>query len=164
MDNTIIIAGALVLIVAIIMFSGVPELLIFSRIVKSIMQKSETEKKKVTLKEIDEMSGTDFEKFCVELLQRNGFAQVEHTGKSGDQGADIIAYKDDKKYVIQCKRYSRKLNNHAIQQAHTGKTIHGCDVAMVITNNYFTAGAIEAAKATDVILWDRKRLKEMLDV
>ena len=43
---------------------------------------------------IDEMDGHDFEYFCAELLEKNGFIGVEVTKGSGEYGIDIIAEKD----------------------------------------------------------------------
>ena len=52
---------------------------------------------------INTMDGHDFEYFCADLLRKNGFDKVEVTKGSGDQGIDIIAFKDGIKYGIQCK-------------------------------------------------------------
>lgn len=113
--------------------------------------------------DIDKMEGHEFEYWCAELLRRNGYRRVEVTRGSGDQGVDIIAYKDNQKYAIQCKRYAQKLSNKPIQEVHTGKAIYHCDVAVVMTNNYFTSGARDAAAATGVLLWDRTKLAQMLN-
>ena len=43
---------------------------------------------------IADMSGTDFEHFCADLLRLNDFSDVSVTPSSGDQGVDIIAKKD----------------------------------------------------------------------
>ena len=91
-----------------------------------------------TIQAIDKMSGNDFEKWCANLLLRNNFTQIEITPSSGDQGVDIIAVKDGKKYAIQCKRYNQKLGNKPVQEVHEGKTIYGCNIAVVVNNNYFT--------------------------
>lgn len=109
----------------------------------------------VDLSEIDSMEGHDFEYWCAELLRRNGFSKVTVTRGSGDDGIDIIAFCDGKKYGIQCKRSNSRIGNKAIQEAYTGKTVYGCNIAAVITNNYFTTSAINTAQKTDVILWDR---------
>lgn len=166
MDAVIVISAALVFIVALIMFSGVPELWIVSRIIRSITKEQkpvpETIKEKVTMQKIDEMSGSDFEKLCAYLLRKNDFTQIEFIGGSGDQGVDIVAYKDGKKYAVQCKRYNKKVNNKPVQEVFAGKSCHNCDEAIVITNNHFTPGAIEAATATGVLLWDRDKLEEMI--
>lgn len=112
--------------------------------------------------DIDHMEGHDFEYWCADLLRRSGFTQVKVTRGSGDQGVDITAYKDGKKYAIQCKRYNQKLGNKPVQEVHTGKTIYHCDVAVVMTNNYFTPSAVEAARATGVELWDREAIGRMM--
>ena len=108
------------------------------------------------------MEGHEFERFCADILRRNGYQRVEVTRGSGDQGVDIIAVKDGKKYAIQCKRYNQKLGNKPVQEVHAGKTIYGCNVAVVMTNNYFTEGGKEAARALGVELWDRDVLRRML--
>lgn len=117
----------------------------------------------VSLARIDRMEGHEFEHFTADLLRKLGYERVEVTPGSGDQGVDVIAVKDGKRYAIQCKRYSQKLGNKPVQEVFAGKTIYGCSVAVVLTNNYFTDGAKEAAKATGVELWDRDALRRMLD-
>lgn len=111
---------------------------------------------------VDYMDGHDFEFWCADLLKNNGFLHVRVTQGSGDQGVDILAEKDGKKYAIQCKRYGKPIGNKPIQEVNTGRVIYGCDVAAVMTNQHFTRGAIDAAKAVGVLLWDRDTLAEML--
>ena len=111
---------------------------------------------------IDRMEGHAFEQFTANLLRKLGYERVQVTPGSGDQGVDVIAVKDGKKYAIQCKRYNQKLGNKPVQEVHAGKTIYGCNVAVVITNNYFTDGGKEAAGALGVELWDRDVLSAML--
>lgn len=106
----------------------------------------------------DNMEGHDFEYFCSELLKKNGFYNVEVTQGSGDHGIDILAEKDGITYAIQCKCYSSNIGNSAVQQAHTGKSLYHKDIAVVMTNRYFTAQAIEEAKELGVKLWDRDKL------
>lgn len=109
----------------------------------------------IDLSEIDSMEGHDFEYWCAELLRRNGFNKVTVTRGSGDDGIDIIAFCNGQKYGIQCKRSNSRIGNKAVQEVYTGKTIYGCHIAAVITNNYFTASAVNTAQKTGVILWDR---------
>ena len=124
---------------------------------------SRTAPRSISLSYIDRMEGHDFEQFTANLLRKLGYERVEVTPGSGDQGVDVIAVKDGKRYAIQCKRYGQKLGNKPVQEVFAGKTIYGCSVAVVLTNNYFTDGAKEAAKATGVELWDRDTLRRMLD-
>lgn len=117
----------------------------------------------VGLSYIDKMEGHEFEQFTAGLLRKLGYERVEVTPGSGDQGVDVIAVKDGKRYAIQCKRYAQKLGNKPVQEVFAGKTIYGCSIAVVLTNNYFTEGAKEAARATGVELWDRDTLRRMMD-
>lgn len=104
---------------------------------------------------VDLMEGHEFEHWCANALLDLGFEDVEVTPGSGDQGVDILAAKDGLRYAIQCKRYTSDLGNSPVQEVHAGKYLYHCHVAAVITNRYFTAGAIELATATGVVLWDR---------
>lgn len=111
----------------------------------------------------DEMEGHDFEYFCADLLRKNGFINVEVTQGSGDHGIDVLAEKEDITYAIQCKCYSSNIGNAAVQQAHTGKSLYHRDVAVVMTNQYFTQQAKEEAAALRVKLWDRDKLNELIE-
>lgn len=111
---------------------------------------------------LDDMEGHEFEHWCADLLKYSGFTQIQVTPGSGDQGVDIIAWKDNEKYAIQCKRYSKTLGNKPIQEVNTGRTIYGCSKAAVITNQDFTQGAKSAAEAVGVLLWGRETLAEMI--
>ncbi len=110
-----------------------------------------------------DMDGYDFENCSANLLLNNGFSNVEVTQYSGDFGVDIIAYKDDIKYAIQCKKYSSPVGIKAVQEVIASKAMNDCHVAVVLTNNYFTNSAKELAKKNNVLLWDRNKLKELID-
>ncbi len=111
---------------------------------------------------VDRMEGHEFEYFCAELLEKCGFEDVTVTRGSGDQGVDILAFKEDIKYAIQCKNYSAPLGNKSIQEVFAGKTFYHCHVGVVMTNSTFTKGAIELAESVGVILWDKHRLDKMM--
>lgn len=115
------------------------------------------------LSQIDSMDGHTFEHWCADILRKNGFKKVEVTQGSGDQGVDVLAEKDGIKYAVQCKCYSSDLGNTPIQEVNAGKTIYHCHIGVVMTNRYFTVGAKEAAEATGVLLWDRSKIKELIN-
>ena len=112
--------------------------------------------------EIDNMDGHEFERWCANLLEENGFTNVEVTPGSNDQGVDVLAEKSGIKYAVQCKCYSSDLGNTPVQEVTTGKYVYRCHIGAVMTNRYFTAGAKEAAEATGTLLWDRDTIREML--
>jgi len=113
--------------------------------------------------DIDFMEGVDFEKFCAELLKKRGFIEVEITPASGDFGVDILAEKEGVTYAIQCKRYNEPVGVKAIQEACAGREYYDRMVGAVMTNQYFTAPATEAAKKLKILLWDRGFLDSMLE-
>lgn len=108
------------------------------------------------------MKSGEFENWCANLLRKNGFAGVEVTKGSGDQGVDVLASKDGIRYAVQCKHYSSNLGNKPVQEVYAGKAMCRCQVGVVMTNRYFTAGAKELAEAAGVFLWDRDKLKSLL--
>ncbi len=111
--------------------------------------------------DIDFMEGHDFEYYCAELLRRQGFLEVEVTRGSGDYGIDILAEKDGVTYAIQCKRYTAPVGVKAIQEAYAGRDYYDRMVGAVLTNQYFTQPAVEAAKKLKILLWDRGYLEEI---
>lgn len=112
---------------------------------------------------IDEMEGHDFEYFCAELLEKRGFLEVEVTRGSGDYGVDILAEKEGVTYAIQCKRYTAPVGVEAVQQVYAGRDYYDRMVGAVMTNQYFTASAVEAAKRLKILLWDRGYLDSILE-
>lgn len=112
---------------------------------------------------LPQMDGHTFEHYCAGLLSKNGFVNVEVTQASGDYGIDVLAEKDDITYAIQCKYYSDKVGNHAVQEAFSGKEYYDRMVAAVMTNSTFTAAAVETAKETHVLLWDGSMLAKMAE-
>lgn len=111
----------------------------------------------------DDMDGHDFEYFCADLLQHRGFIDVEVTKGSGDNGVDILAEKDGVTYAIQCKRYEEPVGVKAVQEAYAGKDYYDRMVGAVLTNQYFTRGAVETAKKLKILLWDRGYLEIMME-
>lgn len=113
--------------------------------------------------DMDLMEGHDFEYFCADLLRRREFLEVEVTKGSGDYGIDILAEKDGITYAIQCKCYAVPVGVKAVQEAYAGRDYYDRMVGVVLTNQYFTAPAVEAAKKLKIVLWDRGYLESMLE-
>ena len=111
----------------------------------------------------DDMEGHDFEYFCADLLQQHGFQEVRVTKGSGDYGVDILAEKDGVTYAIQCKRYHEPVGVKAVQEAYAGRDYYDRMVGAVLTNQYFTTPAVEAARKLKILLWDRGYLEEMME-
>jgi len=116
-----------------------------------------------TVSDIDGMDGHAFEYWCADLLRKLGYRNVMVTPDSGDQGVDIVAEKGGVSFAIQCKCYSSNIGNTPIQEVTAGKSFYHCQVGVVMSNRYFTAGARQLAEVNGILLWDRDKIKEMLE-
>ena len=114
------------------------------------------------MQQVDAMTGVEFENFCVKVLQKNGFGIIRQTKATGDQGVDIIAERDNKKYAIQCKCYRNPVGNHSVMEVCSGRIYYGCDIGVVMTNSTFTPQAVEHARRTGIFLWDREIVRKMI--
>lgn len=114
------------------------------------------------MQKIDSMDGREFEEFVDRLYMLQGY-RTKLTPSSGDQGVDVIAAKDGKKYGIQVKRYFGSVGNAAVQEVIAGMIFHQCDYGIVITNSTFTNSAIQLAQRDGTIeLIDRPKLKQLI--
>lgn len=112
---------------------------------------------------MDELEGHEFEFFCADLLKVQGFIDVEVTRGSGDFGVDILAEKDGVTYAVQCKRHTAPVGVEAVLCTYGGLAYYERMVGVIMTNQYFTAPAVEAAKKLRILLWDRGYLDAMID-
>jgi hypothetical protein len=90
------------------------------------------------------MRGDEWENYLVEVCRTLG-AKVERTGKSGDQGVDLIVEFGPRRVAVQAKGYYHSVNSEAVRQAVAGVAFYECNASAVITNSTFTPGAKELA-------------------
>lgn len=109
------------------------------------------------LREIDAMTGHDFEDYVAAKLRAAGY-RVAMTRATGDFGVDLIARKGKERMAVQCKRYGRRVGAAAVQQVVAGSLLHGCTSTMVVSNQEFTPAAIELAQVHSCELVGRGRL------
>lgn len=117
---------------------------------------------KVTIDDIDLMTGIEFEEFIGNLFENMGYA-VTLTKASGDQGVDLIVEKNKDRIGIQTKCYTSTVSNKAVQEIIAGLRYYDLGKGIVITNNYFTAPAKKLADVSNIALWNRDMLKLKLN-
>ena len=106
------------------------------------------------------ISGEGFELYLKKLYTKLGY-KVELTKATGDQGADLILYKDGLKIVVQAKFYSSSVGNKAVQEVAGAIKFYDADYGVVVTNNLFTKSAIELADSNNIELIDKFKLNEL---
>lgn len=118
-------------------------------------------KNNIVIEDIDGLDGFAFEHLLGALFKQMNY-KVEVTKGSGDQGADIIISKMGRKTVVQAKCYLNNVSNKAVQEVVAAMKFYNADAGMVVTNSYYTKGAIELAEANNIALWDRDKLAQTL--
>lgn len=116
-----------------------------------------------TMKEIDKMTGIEFEQFIGKLYKAMGY-KSEVTQASNDYGADVIVIKDQIKTVIQVKNYKNPVGLGAVQEVNTAKGHYKADEAMIITSSpSFTAQAKREAELLRIKLIERCELENLIE-
>lgn len=109
------------------------------------------------------MDGHVFEYFCADLLQIEGFKNIEVTKASCDNGVDIVATKNNKKYIFQCKCISHTCSNKAVQEIISANTIYHADKMCVICNTSFSDSAKMLANQNGVEMMSIGNIKYIMD-
>ncbi|WP_405901371.1 restriction endonuclease [Streptomyces sp. NBC_00727] len=95
-----------------------------------------------------------FEAAVAALCERDGCQEVEVVGGAGDLGADVLATAPDgRRVVVQCKQYGpdHKVGSQDLQRfGGTCWTVHGAQLAAVVTTSEFTAPALEYAETCGI--------------
>lgn len=110
---------------------------------------------------VDEMDGYQFESYLAKLYEDLGY-RVYRTGRSRDFGADLIICKDNKKTIIQSKRYKASVRISAVQEISAAKKYYNADATAVVTNSYFTKSAEQLAEINHVKLITGDKLNRMI--
>ena len=113
------------------------------------------------IRDVDHMSGEDFERFLGELFKRRGF-KVSYTATSGDYGADLILKDGEDVIAVQAKRYSSTVGVKAVQEIIGAVRMYNATEAWVVTNSHFTRQAEKLADINDVYLIDREDLIDLM--
>lgn len=113
------------------------------------------------MKEVDTMSGTQFESFLLAHFEKLGY-KGNTTQASNDFGADLVLKKEGICIVIQAKRHKGKIGISAVQEVTGAIHYYKATKGIVVTNSFFTPAAVKLADASQIELWDRKKLSEIM--
>jgi HJR/Mrr/RecB family endonuclease len=112
------------------------------------------------ISEFDSNDPYEYERYVAEVLCSLGW-NAHATRGSGDQGADVIAEKDNLKLIVQCKLYGQPVGNKAVQEVASAERYFGGNVAVVISNNDFTKSARQLADSLGVYLLHHAQLGDL---
>lgn len=128
---------------------------------KSTVEASELERKVVQVmpEYWNNLKGVKLEVAILKLMTDLGYL-TNLTKGSGDGGIDVIACKDNKTLLIQCKGWAKPVGSPVIRDmagvasAHNGKGI-------VVSPNGFSKEAMLFGKKSGVELWDSNKLSQL---
>lgn len=101
------------------------------------------------------LSNPEFEKFVGQLLAANGYYDVEHVGRSGDHGADLIARDGQgNQIIVQCKKYStgNNVGERNIMDLSVSITHYETQRGIFVTTSVFTQSTKEFTKNKPILL------------
>ena len=83
------------------------------------------------------------ERGIARLLEHGGFKDVKIVGGSGDLGADVVAVKGKKRWLVQSKYRSNvgAISKKAVQEAFKAMQVYEADTCITATNQYFSDDA-----------------------
>ena len=111
---------------------------------------------------IDRMTGFKFEDYCAKLLKRMGYNVVQ-TKKTGDGGKDAYAWKDGKKYLVECKHYQgdKKIDRPKLQKLFAAMNEEEADGGIFMATCYYSKEALEYGNKYRIQTINRDQLLEL---
>lgn len=111
----------------------------------------------------EELDWSRYEQNCLQEMKEAGF-QVDRTSGGADYGADIVARKGQRTFVVQCKLYTRAVGIHSVQEVIAARSHYVADFAVVCSESGFTAAASNLAATNSVHSTSLERLGRVDDV
>ena len=104
-----------------------------------------------------------FERMVARLLYSEGFEYATVVGTSGDGGADVLALKDGRRWLVQVKRHTTPIGGEVLGRTVAAVRSYGADIPVIVSKSGFTGDLLQkrgqfAAEGINVQLWDRDTL------
>lgn len=113
------------------------------------------------LDDVDLMDGPGFEAWCTELLTKLGY-HIE-APEVDDHRHILFAEKEDVLYVLHCQCSAVDLDDASVKETFSAQRYYHRHVGVVMTNRAFIPSTHELAKRLNILLWDRDKLKLLIE-
>lgn len=109
------------------------------------------------------LSPKEFEDAIAEMYRKLGY-YVQQTPYSNDGGKDLIMFLEQKKYIVECKRYSpdQSIGRPLLQKFLAAVIEEKADLGIFVTTSEFTETALEYAEKFNIKLVNGSRLTELM--
>lgn len=110
-------------------------------------------------------SWQSFERLISRLLICDGYENVRQVGGTGDHGADIIASKYKKRWLIQAKQWKKTVGVDVLNDTIKSLRDYKADIPVIAASNGFDSTVIAQqqilhSQNINLQLWDEKKLLE----
>ena len=115
------------------------------------------------LSNLDNTLDREFEEFMIKLFEKLGYSTTV-TNRSKEYGCDMMLQQSDYRIAVQTTRSQSELTFTSVQRVLDSSRKYNSQMSVVITNNKFLSSAKNLAKIKNVVLIDRKKLLELIDL
>jgi restriction system protein len=118
-----------------------------------------------TMRDIREMGWKEFEQLVVAYYEQRGF-DVEHTGRDrADGGVDLIARKDRKTWLVQCKHWREdRVSVRPLRELLGLVTHHRADYGVLVAAGTFEEDALAFVKTSpEIVLVGGEELRSLVE-
>lgn len=138
--------------------------LFLAAIVIRLRRRRRYDLQKITLHDIDRMTGLEFEHYLYVFFSVFWEGETFLTKKSGDYGADLLLVDEHgERTVVQAKRLTDHLSVSAVQEVYTAKAYYHASRALIITStDAISEPCRKLAAATQVRIVARSEFAEMI--
>lgn len=103
------------------------------------------------------------ERLICRLLVAEGFSYARVIGQSGDGGADVLAIRDSKRWLVQVKHWSQPAGSEVLDRTIAAVGAYSADFGAIASRSGFTADArarrlVLAQDGINIQLWDMPTL------
>lgn len=147
-------------------------ILIIILVIKSIsrrrarIRRQQLDPYRITMQDIDQMEGSEFERYLYHFFTELGYEDTYKTQGSGDFGADLVfTDREGIRNVLQAKCYAEhnKIGLSAVQEIYSSMRYYEADKCIVLTSSYFTKACETLAGVNAVKLLDRNDLIQLIE-
>jgi restriction system protein len=103
------------------------------------------------IQEVDRMSSREFEFFCAKLFELQGY-RAKVTKATGDGGKDVILWKGNNKYYVECKHFNRngKVSRPIANKLYGTMCADGVHKGFIVTTGSCTKECREWCRKTGI--------------
>ncbi len=140
---------------ALLAYCAGPRLLSYLRIQQALWTAQDVEVLRL-------LSPTDFESLVGAYFRQYGY-RVEHTGRTGDHGVDLVVTPSSgEKWVVQCKRWKGVLGEPLVRDLYGTMFHENANRAFLITTGTFSPAALTWVQGKPITLYDGQGLVRLV--